>query len=166
MPGSTLDPDNLPSGKREKGPAGHDTRTLGPSDSSDSGSDLTGRGLFDDDELKLDRGTNEDPDGGPAANADAGASLGDADLDSDSDRHGTGEASAAGKEPRARSNADVGVDRVVGANDAGLGAGLDQAEEAQLGITDDEIQRELGLERERFETEDEAHLLPAPRRPA
>ena len=37
--------------------------------------------------------------------------------------------------------ADIGFDRVVGADDAGLGGGLDQAEEAQLGITDEELEK-------------------------
>jgi hypothetical protein len=36
--------------------------------------------------------------------------------------------------------ADIGFDRVVGADEAGLGGGLDQAEEAQLGITDEELE--------------------------
>ena len=35
--------------------------------------------------------------------------------------------------------ADIGFDRVVGAEEAGLGGGLDQAEEAQLGVTDEEL---------------------------
>jgi hypothetical protein len=39
-----------------------------------------------------------------------------------------------------RTNADVDVDRVVDGEQAGLGSGLDQAEEAQLGITDEEIE--------------------------
>jgi hypothetical protein len=47
---------------------------------------------------------------------------------------------------------DIGADRIVDAADAGLGGGLDQAEEAQLGITDEEIdaavRHRLGLERE------------------
>ena len=34
---------------------------------------------------------------------------------------------------------DVGFDRVVGPEEAGLGDGLDQAEEAQLGVTDEEL---------------------------
>jgi hypothetical protein len=33
---------------------------------------------------------------------------------------------------------------VVSANQAGLGGGLDQAEEAQLGITDEELDDALG----------------------
>ena len=34
---------------------------------------------------------------------------------------------------------DTGFDRVVGAGEAGLGGGLDQAEEARLGVTDEEL---------------------------
>lgn len=53
MAGSTLDPDNFPAGsRRRKTPEGHDTKTLGPSDSSDTGSDMAGPGLTDDDLLK------------------------------------------------------------------------------------------------------------------
>lgn len=37
---------------------------------------------------------------------------------------------------------DIGFDRVVGADQAGLGGGLDQAEEAQLGVTDEELSDE------------------------
>jgi hypothetical protein len=136
---STLDPDNLPAGKPRKTPKGHDTRSLGPSDSSDSGSDMAGPGLIDDDVLNLDRGTNEDTEAGRDDIADAGASVGDLGMDGNSDRSGTGERMAAGKEPAVRVNGDYGTDRIVGANEAGLGGGLDQAEEAQLGITDEEI---------------------------
>lgn len=42
MADSTLDPDNIPAGTDRKLGSGHDKRTLGPSDSSDSGSDLVG----------------------------------------------------------------------------------------------------------------------------
>jgi hypothetical protein len=55
---------------------------------------------------------------------------------------------AAGKEPRIRVGGDIGFDRVVGADEAGLGGGLDQAEEAQLGITDEEIDEQLGRDRD------------------
>ncbi len=77
---------------------GHGTRALGPSDSSDTGSDIAGGpGLNEEDGLDLDRGTTSDPDvDGPGA--DAGADLGDADLDSDTDRYGTGERAAAGRD--------------------------------------------------------------------
>lgn len=113
MARSTLDPDNFPV-RKPRSPKGHDTKSLGPSDSSDSGSDIVN----------------------------AGRSVGDAEMDDNSDRHGTGERMAAGKEPRERENADRGTDRVVGAGEAGLGGGLDQAEEARAGRTDEEIKKQ------------------------
>lgn len=84
---------------------GHDSRSIGPSDSSDAGSDLAG----------LDR-------------------------NDDTDREGTGERLGADDESEIRSaDSDIGFDRVVGPEEAGLGGGLDQAEEAIAGITDEEI---------------------------
>jgi hypothetical protein len=136
---STLDPDNLvPSGNRLN-IKGHDVGSLGPSDSSDTGSDMNGPGLVNDDMLNLDRGTNEDSEGGSYASNDAGASVGDAGMDDNSDRFGTGEHMTAGKDPHIRSSADIDSDRIVGPGEAGLGGGLDQAEEAQLGVTDEEL---------------------------
>ena len=77
---------------------GHGTGALGPSDSTDSGSDIVGGpGLNRDDGLPLQRGTTSDPDVDPVG-ANAGADIGDADLDSDSDRNGTGERGAAGRD--------------------------------------------------------------------
>jgi hypothetical protein len=139
---STLDPDNFPTPPQRKLPKGHDIRSLGPSDSSDSGSDMAGPGLIDDDVLNLDRGTNEDTEAGRNDIADAGASVGDVGMDDNSDRYGTGERMAAGKEPRMRVDGDYDTDRIVGAEEAGLGGGLDQAEEAQLGITDEEREQQ------------------------
>ncbi len=134
------DPDKLPARVADRGGfKGHDLRSLGPSDSSDSGSDLIGPGIIDDDLLNLDRGTNEDSEGGHLAGSDAGASVGDLGADSNSDRYGTGEHVTAGKEPDVRIAADIAPDRIVGPEEAGLGGGLDQAEEAQLGITDEEL---------------------------
>jgi hypothetical protein len=88
-------------------PPGIDVRSIGPSDSSDSGSDMAGLG----------------------------------NLDSTTDRHGTGERASVELDAEAelRPDADIEPDRVVEARQAGLGGGLDQAEEAQLGITDEEI---------------------------
>jgi hypothetical protein len=40
-------------------------------------------------------------------------------------------------------NSDIRPNRIVRAEDAGLGGGLDQAEEAQLGVTDEEIEGEF-----------------------
>lgn len=162
MAGSTLDPDNFPHRKDGETPKGHDTKSLGPSDSSDSGSDMAGPGLIDDERVGLDRGTNEDSEGGDRRVADAGTSIGDRAMDSDSDRFGTGENRAAGKDPREPADADVDADRVVGASGAGLGAGLDQAEEAQIGITDEELEAELERDSAPFEVGSEADLQPAP----
>ncbi|MGQ0751724.1 MAG: hypothetical protein ACT4PS_14415 [Betaproteobacteria bacterium] len=140
MAGSTLDPDNLPfRGKRSKTQKGHDTKSVGPSDSSDSGSDMAGPGMVDDDVLKLDRGTNQDTEAGEYNVADTGPSVGDLEMGGNSDRVGTGERLTAGKDPKLRANADRDADRVVSENEAGLGRGLDQAEEAQRGKTDEEI---------------------------
>ena len=97
---STLDPDNFPAGgRRPKTARGHDTRALGPSDSSDTGSDMAGPGLVDDDALGLERGTNEDIEGGRHNTTESGASVGDLGLDDNSDRFGTGEHLTAGKDP-------------------------------------------------------------------
>jgi len=90
--------------------------------------------------LQLDRGTNEDTEAGRQGGADAGASVGDLGMEDNSDRYGTGEHLTAGKDPNIRVSSDSDTDRVVGADEAGLGHGLDQAEEAQLGITDEEIE--------------------------
>ncbi len=77
---------------------GHGTGALGPSDSSDTGSDIRGGpGLNHDDGVGPRTGSTSDPDVDKGA-ADAGADIGDADLDSDSDRYGTGERGAAGRD--------------------------------------------------------------------
>ncbi len=103
MAGSTLDPDNVPAKPGRHTQKGHELGSLGPSDTSDSGSDMTG----------------------------AGREVGDRDMDDTSDSRGTGEHLTAGKDPRIRPNEDRDVDRVVGGNEAGLGGGLDEAEEAR-----------------------------------
>ena len=88
MPNSTLDMTG------EESPVtglGHGTGALGPSDSSDSGSDVVGgpgmdEGLSDEQARRMPqtvRGTS-------------GRDLGDSDLATDSDRAGTGERGAAG----------------------------------------------------------------------
>ena len=86
---------------------------------------------------------------GPSDSSDTGAdSQGDAD-ESTSDRNGTGERTSI--ENDIRPDADIAADRIVPAEEAGLGGGLDQAEEAQLGVTDEEIdsaiRERLGLDR-------------------
>ena len=54
----------------------------------------------------------------------------------DTDAGGTGERRSVDNVPRAK---DLGTDRVASDRDVGLGSGLDQAEEAQLGKTDGEL---------------------------
>jgi ParB family chromosome partitioning protein len=97
---------------------GRDIRSVGPSDSSDTGADM----------------------------------MGLSGLDSTGDRNGTGERAGVDMGADVEFESDIGADRIVDAADAGLGGGLDQAEEAQLGITDEEIdaavRHRLGLERE------------------
>lgn len=76
---------------------------------------------------------------GPGDSSDAGSDMvGIGGLDSTSDRNGTGERASVENEADAAS--DIGVDGVVRARQAGLGGGLDQAEEARLGVTDEEIE--------------------------
>ncbi len=88
---------------------GHDIRSVGPSDSSDTGADMVGLG----------------------------------GLDSTSDRNGTGERVSVERDAEVDAGADIAADDIVDARDAGLGGGLDQAEEAQLGVTDEELERAL-----------------------
>ena len=78
---------------------GHGTAALGPSDSSDSGSDIQGGpGLSLEDGLLFDpSGTAADP-SVEGYDTTAGPDIGDANLDSDSDRFGTGERAAAGRD--------------------------------------------------------------------
>lgn len=98
-------------------PKGRDIRSLGPSDSSDTGADMTGVG----------------------------------GLDNTTDRNGTGERASLENDAELDAESDIAADDIVDAEEAGLGGGLDQAEEAQLGITDEEIdaavRERLGLER-------------------
>jgi hypothetical protein len=142
MSSSTLSPDNLPAGRDRRLGRGHGTEALGPSDSSDTGSDVRGvHGLAHDvDRFGLDRGTNEDPDESRAADT-GGPDVGDANLDSDSDASGTGERAAAGRDIPGADSWDVDVDHVeqdgedIGVLDAGeLEAG--QAGEPEAGELD------------------------------
>jgi hypothetical protein len=109
---STLDPDNFPSSPDRSLGRGHGTGALGPSDSSDSGSDVQGgSGLAQQVDTGLTQGTNEDTEMG-TAHGTAGPDLGDADLDSDTDAGGTGERAAAGRDTVVRDGYDIGVDHI------------------------------------------------------
>lgn len=90
-------------------PPGRDAAALGPSDLSDSGSDSLGPTGLDEATL----GDTSDS---------AGTGVDPTPIDDDGD-----------------GATDIGFDRVVDAAEAGLGSGLDQAEEARLGVTDDAL---------------------------
>lgn len=100
-----IDPDALLDSFGNEVGKGHDIRSVGPSDSSDSGSDMMGIG----------------------------------GLDSTGDRNGTGERGSVEGDLDLEDTVEISADVIVNAEDAGLGGGLDQAEEAQLGVTDEEI---------------------------
>jgi hypothetical protein len=114
MPSSTLTPDNFPAGRDRRVLQGHGTFALGPSDSSDSGSDLQGApGLASQvDGFGLDHpGTTSDPEES-FADGTAGPDIGDSNLDSDSDRYGTGERAAAARDTVVEDGADIGTDKI------------------------------------------------------
>lgn len=82
---STLDPDNIPQRPDGEIGKGHGTGALGPSDSSDSGSDMQGI---------------------------APPGPGDTELDSDSDRQRTGERASVDADTAAPDGADIDTDHI------------------------------------------------------
>jgi len=130
---STLDPDNFPQAPDRVLGRGHGTGALGPSDTSDSGSDVQGgSGLAQQiEETNLDGGTNEDVDQGTARGT-AGPDVGDADLDSDSDSGGTGERATVGRDTTSPDGADINVDHIETIPFAGEN-GLDDEEDVAPG---------------------------------
>ncbi|MGE5615674.1 MAG: hypothetical protein ACM3X5_02040 [Bacillota bacterium] len=111
MATSPLDPGNMDYRKDRIVDRGHGTRALGPSDSSDTGSDIVGaRGLKGDvDAFGLDRTPTSDIE---EAGKTAGPDVGDGNLDSDSDAEGSGERAAAGRDPVNPDGGDIDVDRI------------------------------------------------------
>jgi hypothetical protein len=94
--------------------AGTGTDALGPSDTSDSGSDITGaEGAVDTDDFDLAGGTNDDVRRAPGA----GADIGDANLDSDTDSGGTGERAEAGRDTLRREAPDIAPDHIEGSGE-------------------------------------------------
>lgn len=94
---------------------GHGTAALGPSDTSDTGSDIVGGpGLIEGDVIGLDE-TGSTSDAEPSR--DGGGYIGDAELDGDSDSGGSGERRAAGLDPADRADADRDTDRIIGLPD-------------------------------------------------
>ncbi|HYD56968.1 MAG TPA: hypothetical protein VEB41_08690 [Burkholderiales bacterium] len=60
----------------------------------------------------------------------------------DSDNGGTGERGpASDRSARGETRNETSPDRVVDSKEVGLGGGLDEAEEARLGVTDEELAR-------------------------
>ena len=120
MTAGPLHPDNFPAGRDRSLGRGHGTDALGPSDSSDSGSDLKGApGLARQvDGFGLDKGPMNDVEDSFADNT-AGPDVGDANLDSDSDRSGTGERASVGRDAVGGDGGDIGVDRIETMPDAG-----------------------------------------------
>jgi hypothetical protein len=66
-------------------------------------------------------------------------SLEEADFSDDEAKDETSDTPSVESESDLRMGGDTGFDRVIEADEAGLGGGLDQAEEARLGVTDEEL---------------------------
>ena len=96
---STLDPDNLPNLPDQSPGHGHDIGTLGPSDTSDSGSDMQGAGHG-----KPVRQTDVD------ARNEAGLPSAEG---STSDSQGTGERASVEPDTSDRDGADIAADHVT-----------------------------------------------------
>jgi hypothetical protein len=82
-----------------------------------------------------------EPKVGPSDSSDTIADRPGAE-NTDSDAGGTGERVTVGRVPSNERHDEAGVDRIVDSREAGLGGGLDQAEEARLGKTDEQIRKE------------------------
>ncbi len=112
-------------------PAGRDTASLGPGDSSDSGSDMMG----------IEESEGGDP--GLATDVAARDELGGATLlppdalDSASDAAGTGESRSAGGDSGKQDGWDIGVDRVFTPGVADADADADADEDPDLAFVDE-----------------------------
>jgi hypothetical protein len=90
--------------------------------------------------------SNDTPVTDPSDSSDSGADLIGVrrGVDETTDPNGTGERASIEEVTDAGSGADIAADEIVDARHAGLGHGLDQAEEAQFGVTDEELERARG----------------------
>lgn len=134
---------------------GKGVASLGPSDSSDSGSDIVGGpGVGQADEfIPLDAGTTSDPDVGSAHAGSAAADVGDENLSSDSDASGTGERAAAGKDIATnRDRLPDHIEQVKQADDVAPGPGGDTGLQ-QSGMESDAGSGTAGSGRNRSRTE-------------
>ena len=118
---------------------GHGTAALGPSDSSDSGSDIQGGPGLNKQEGLFPHAGNTSDDDVDGRDATAGADIGDANLDSDSDRNGTGERAAAGRDATVPVDALLRDDRdhVVDGEDIGDEVDADVPRDELVGAADD-----------------------------
>lgn len=123
MTTSSLDPDLIPGKDRQLG-KGHGTDALGPSDLSDTGSDIVGGpgwqsdGEFD---LGLDSGTNSDVEG--YADDDG------MDPGIDSDAAGSSEQATAGRRKKHTAGRDIDTDRVARLSDLADPAGTENLDD-------------------------------------
>ena len=113
---STLDPDNFPERPDRSLGKGHGIDSLGPSDISDTGSDVVGgpgfAGNLDPEQmLDFDEGTTSDLEMSHAGDT-AGPDVGDANFSGDSDVGGTGERAAAGRDTVVKDGADIDTDHI------------------------------------------------------
>lgn len=122
---------------------GQGVAELGPTDSTDSGSDVRGGPGFGQEEQL---GLSPEPVTGNLEGAGgAGADIGDRDLDSDSDRSGTGERAAAGRDasgPVDQTLYDDGGNAIDGADladDASLDTTLQESDDPGAGLTEDAV---------------------------
>lgn len=121
---STLDPDNFQDRPDRSLGKGHGIDSLGPSDISDTGSDVVGgpgfaEALDEEQTLDFDHGTTSDLEQSHAGGT-AGPDVGDADFSADSDMGGTGERAAAGRDNVSKDGADIGTDQIVSIPDLPL----------------------------------------------
>lgn len=136
---------------------GHDTEDLGPSDTTDSGSDVAGLGDLNEGDPNLPVDV--------AAEGDRQHTDSVADAfgpGADSDHTGTGERRGAVSDTGGRDAADIGPDRIV-SDPNGLSAG-DGEHDDLLADGDDEAQEELPLAAadEGDEDDDESSGRPSP----
>lgn len=121
MTTSSLDPDLIPGKDRQLG-KGHGPGALGPSDLSDSGSDVAGGPGWQGDEefdLGLDSGTNSDVEG--FADDEGG--------DLDRDATDAGEQPAAGRRTKHAAGRDIDTDRVARLSDVADPDSIDNADD-------------------------------------
>ncbi|MDB6000274.1 MAG: hypothetical protein JWP52_1973 [Rhizobacter sp.] len=136
------------------------TADLGPSDTSDSGSDISGGIGLAGEELD---GLDRFPDSDIGRGVGGGADIGDPNLDSDSDASGTGERAAAGRDSVTRDGSDISTDSVFSLDDPDV-VSLDDPDNvdiAELAVDEDDpdLDGESIERKEAEEDEDDADAL-------